>query len=179
MIDIAKKKLPKAVVMILVYVGYCAAQWYVMRGNMAYYGESYEWPSWFANDVWAFFLGGVFPFAVYEIVSRFVSRMLVAKTYGGDISSLKYGLDLTVAATGIFLFLIKLTYLAYPLQAAVVNIILDPVVTIGFVSLYLWYAFYRGYVDKTHYRTVVSNVLGMFLAVYGLLAVVNLIVTVI
>lgn len=179
MIDVARKKLPKAVPPILVYLGFCAAQWYVMRGNLAYYGESYDLPSWFANDVFAFLLGGIFPLALYEIFSRFASRALYSKTRGGDIASLKYGLDLTIFAAGIFLFLIKLTYFLYPLQAAVVDIILEPTVIIGFVSLYLWYAFYQNYVEKAYYRIVLNNVLGMFIAVYGLLTVFNILVAVI
>lgn len=174
MINIAKKKLPTWAISIIVYIGYCAANWFVMRGSLAYYAQQYGMPGWFANDAWAFFLGGLIPFAIYEILCSVMLRMIHTRT-GGDVASVKYGLSLAVTAANVFLFLLKFIYIAVPLYAPVINIILDPVVTVIFVALYMWYAFYQNYVERSRYRFVVTQVLGTFLALYGLLAAINLI----
>ena len=177
MIDIAKKKLPMPVVGVLVYLSYCAEGWFVSRGMMAYYGEKYGFASWFANDIWAFFTGGLVEFALFWLITVLTVRLLTARVGGGAIN-IRYGVCLTVIAANIVLFALKFMYLAFPLQASVIDIILVPSVTIAFVALYLWYAFGRGYVDKTRYRVVVTQVLGTFLTIYGVLAALNLFLSV-
>ncbi len=178
MINIAKKKLPSAVAFILVYLSYCAAGWYVMRGTMAVYGEHYGWPAWFANDIWAFFFGGIASFAVYALLSFFVYRMLAVRV-GGDMASVRYGMHYAVILSNIVLFLLKFIYLAAPVQASMLNIIFDPTVTLAVVALYLWYAFYQNYVEKSMYRIVVSQVYGMFVTVYAVLTVINILMSVV
>lgn len=176
MIDIAKKKLPNAVVNVLLYISYCAMGWYVMRGNMAYYGERYNWAGWFANDIWSFFLGGIVPFLLYSFLSAMAFRTVSVKT-GGDAKSILYGVSLTVICANIVLFALKFMYIAVPIAAPVINIIIDPLVTLIFVGLYLLYAFRMDYVQKPLYRVVVTQVLGTFLTVYGVFAVAELLMT--
>ncbi len=176
MINIAKKKLPQPVIYILVYISYCAMNWFFARGSIAYYAEQNGWGGWFANDIWAFFIGGLVPFALYAFLSWFVLRMLAAKV-GGDVASIGYGLHYAVIAANLVLFGLKFMYLALPVQSVAIDTLLNPVVTLGFVSLYLWYAFYVGYVDKALYRLVVSQVLGMFASVYAVVACVNLVLS--
>ncbi len=179
MIDIAKKRLPTGVMLLFVYISYCAAGWYVMRGNMAFYGERYGFPAWIANDVVAFFLGGVLPLIVYSFVSAFCMRSFSIRFRGrGDISAVRYGLHFAVIAANIVLFLLKFIYLSVPLYAALLNIILDPVITIMFVALYLLYAFKREYVEKCMFGTVVTQVMGGFITVYALVSVISLILAV-
>lgn len=174
MINIAKKRLPAHMTDILVYIGYCAVSWFFMRGNMAYYGSKQVFPSWLVNDAGAFFLGGLVPFLMYEVIAMFSFGKLAIKTGGGDIRSLRTGLDYTIVAANIFLFAVKFIYIAVPLYAPVIDIIINPVVTIGFVALYLWYAFYQDYVAKFRYQAVVTTVLGTFITIYGLIAVFKL-----
>ncbi len=176
MINIAKKKLPGAVVGLLVYLSYCAAFWYVMRGSLAYLGQSYGLKSWFVNDAWAFFIGGLLPTVIFYFFTWFTFRLLTVKA-GGDTASVRYGLCLTVIAANVLLFALKFMYIALPLYASTINIILDPVITVIFVALYLWYAFRMNYVDKSRYRFIVAHIFGMFLAVYGVLALLNLIMS--
>ena len=178
MIDISKKKLPTPAISAMVYISYCAMSWFVMRGNLAMYGSRMDFPSWFTNDAWAFFLGGLFPFLLYGIFTTFVFKMLPLKTGGGDVKSIKYGLNYAVIAANLILFLLKFMYIALPLYAPVIDIIIDPVVTVGVVALYMWYAFYLDYVDRSVYHAVVTQVLGVFLAVYGLLALINTVLAV-
>lgn len=180
MIDIAKKKLPQPAVDILVYLSYCAMSWFEMRGVLAYYCERNGFSGWIANDVWAFFIGGLLPFVLFELLTRFGFRRLSLLTGGSvdsarNTSSVCYGLKLTVIAANVVLFGLKFMYLALPLYANAINIILDPTVTIAFVSLYLLYAYKQNYVDKSRYRYVLTNVLGTFLVIYGLLALINMI----
>ncbi len=179
MINIARRKLPPVVMGIFVYISYCAMSWFVMRGTMAYYGEQYNWAAWFANDVFSFFIGGIVPLLLYEFLAWFALRMITAKIgRAGDIASVRYGLDFAVIAANVVLFALKFIYLAAPLYASMLNIILDPIVTIAFVALYLWYAYKQNYVDKSAYRIVVSQVMGIYLTVFGVLALINILVTV-
>lgn len=177
MINIAKKKLPKAALSVLVYLSYCAMSLFVMRGSMAYYGQYYGLPKWFTNDIWSFFLGGIIPFVLYEIISAFGFRMIWARA-GGDVASVKYGLGLTVIAANVFLALFKLIYIAVPLYATIINAIIDPVITLAFVAMYLLYVFKQQYVEKSRFRIVLTQVMGIFLIVYGVLAVLNIILAV-
>lgn len=147
---------------------------FAMRGSMAYYGQRNGWQSWFANDIWAFFLGGLVPTVIYSVITTFGFRTLVFKAHG-DIRSIKYGLHYTVIAANILLFGLKFIYIAAPLYASLLNIILDPTVTVLFVSLYMWYVFKQNYVDRSRFRIVLTQVLGAFIMIYGLLAIVNLI----
>ncbi len=163
---------------VLVYLSYCAMSWFVMRGTMAYYGNNYGWAAWFANDIWAFFIGGIVPFALYEFLTWFSFHLLVVKV-GMGATNIRYGLNIAVIAANLVLFGLKFIYIAFPLQAIIINIILDPAVTLLFVGLYLWYAFGREYVDKSRYRFVISQVMGLFTLVYGVLALINFIMTVV
>ena len=169
--------MPSPVLGVLVYASYCAASWYVMRGNLAYVGNQYQMPGWIVNDVVAFFLGGLVPFLLFWFFTSFVCRPLALKT-GGDLMSIKYGLGIAVATANVVLFAFKFSYTAYPLYAPIVNIIVDPTVTLLFVGLYMWYAFYRNYVDRSRFGMVLVQVLGTFAAVYGLLALFGMILSV-
>lgn len=178
MIDISKKKLPSPAIAAIVYISYCAMSWFAMRGVLAFYGQQYGLPAWLVNDAWAFFSGGLVPFLLFELFSMFIFRTLPMKTGGGDVKSIRYGLNYAVILANIVLFLLKFMYIAIPLYAPVIDIIIDPVVTILVVGLYCWYAFYMNYVDKSRYKIVLVQVLGTFLVFYGLLAVINMIVSV-
>ena len=179
MINIAKKKLPFPALVALVYISYCAMSWYSMRGTLAYYGEQYALGAWLANDVWAFFLGGLVPTLIFELVSTMLLKKLAMKLGPqNDVASIRYGVSLAVIAANVMLFALKFIYIAAPLYANLLNIILDPTVTLIFVGLYLWYAFKQNYVDKTLYRVIVTQVMTVFLGIYGLLAVVNIMIAV-
>lgn len=177
MIDIAKKRLPSAVISILVYLSYCGAGWYAARSSIAYIGEQYSMPGWFANDIWAFFIGGLLPFAVFMVLSMFVFRTLTIKVRG-NVAAIRYGLNYSVIAANLFLFAFKFIYLAAPLAAGIINTLIDPIVTISFVALYLLYAFKQNYVDKPYFRLIVSQVVGTFITVYAIVAVINIITAV-
>lgn len=174
MIDIAKKKLPAPILPILVYISYCAANWFAMRGNLAYYSAQMYIGDMLSYDAWAFFLGGIIPFALYAAISSFAFKTLRFKT-GGDIKSVKYGLHFAVIAANVLLFALKFIYIAAPIAATMLEIILDPVITIGFVALYMLYVFKMEYVEKSRFRFVLSQVMGAFIAVYGLLAAIQII----
>lgn len=178
MIDIAKKKLPSPILPILAYISYCAAGWFAARGDVAYYGYQMYMGDIFSHDAFAFFIGGIIPFAIYMAASSFIFKA-IAMRCGGDVKSIKYGLHFAVIAANILLFALKFIYIAVPMYATMLEIILDPIVTIAFVALYMWYVFKMNYVDKPMFRAVLTQVLGAFLALYGLLAVINLAITLI
>ncbi|MDE7106767.1 MAG: hypothetical protein K2O39_00405 [Clostridiales bacterium] len=177
MIDIAKKKLPWPILPFLVYVSYCAAGWFAARGDISYYVGQMGMSSGLSHDAFAFFFGGVIPFSLYIVIAQFMFRTMHMRC-GGDVRSLRYGLHCTVIVANLLLFALKFIYIAAPLCSALLEIILDPIVTIAFVSLYLWYAFKMEYVEKSRFRFALTQILGAFLAMYGLVAVINLIVSV-
>ncbi|MDE7163896.1 MAG: hypothetical protein K2O04_00520 [Clostridiales bacterium] len=176
MIDIAKKKLPLPILAILAYISYCAAGWFAARGDVAYYGYQMYMRDIISHDAFAFFFGGLIPFVIFMVVSGFVFKTLTVRC-GGDVKSIRYGLFFAVIAANVLLFALKFIYIAVPMYAAVLEIVLDPIVTIAFVSLYMWYVFKMAYVDKSVFRVALTQVLGAFLALYGLLAAVNLIMS--
>lgn len=173
MIDIAKKRLPPAALSLLVYVGYCGANLFVMRGSLAMYSSYYDFPSWFTNDIWAFFLGGILPFIIFELLTSFGFRMLAVKA-GAGVSSIRYGFSLAVIAANVFLTFFKFIYLAVPFAATIINIIIDPAVTLLFVGGYMWYAFKMEYVEKPRFRFVLTQTISAIAIVYGLVAFLNI-----
>lgn len=174
MIDIAKKKLPAPILPIIAYISYCAACWFSARGDLAYYGYQMFLGSIFSHDAFAFFIGGILPFALYMVISSFRFRSIAFRC-GGDVKSIQYGLHFAVIGANLLLFALKFIYIAAPLSSAVLEILLDPIVALGFVTLYLWYVFKMEYVEKSRFRFVLSQVLGTFLMVYALIAVLGLI----
>ena len=156
------------------YISYCAACWFSARGDLAYYGYQMYMGGLLSNDAAAFFIGGILPFALYIAISSFRFKALAFRC-GGDVKSVQYGLHFAVIAANVLLFLLKFIYIAAPLSLAVLEILLDPIVTLGFVTLYLWYVFKMEYVEKSRFRFVLSQVLGTFLTVYGLIAVLGLV----
>ena len=52
------------------------------------------------------------------------------------------------------------------------------VITLAFVALYLLYAFKQEYVEKSRFRIVLTQVMNIFLAVYGVLALLNIVLAV-
>lgn len=145
-----------------------------MRGEIAYYGYQMSMGDIFSHDALAFFIGGLLPFALYMLVSAFMFKPLNFKC-GGDVKSIQYGLHFAVIAANVLLFALKFIYIAAPLYSELLEILLDPIVTLACVALYLWYAFKMEYVDKSRFRFVISQVLGAFIAVYGLFAAIGLI----
>lgn len=173
MINIAKKKLPSPVIALFVYISYCLANWFSTRGMLAYYGQQMGLPGAFANDAVALFLGGLVPFAIYELLAMFLFKPLLMRI-SGDVRSIKYGLNYALIAANVFLFAFKFIYLAVPLYAALLETILDPVITVGFVALYMLYAFHQNYVEKSRYGVVLVRVMGAFIVFYGLIALLNM-----
>lgn len=176
MIDIAKRKLPSPILPILAYISYCAAGWFAARGDLAYYASTMYMGGMLSHDAFAFFIGGLIPFALYMIITRFIFRSMHMRC-GGDVRSIRYGLYFTVIAANLLLFALKFIYISAPLCSAVLEILLDPIVTIAFVALYLWYAFKMEYVEKSRFRFALNQIMSAFLALYGLLALLNLIVS--
>ncbi|MCH5351566.1 MAG: hypothetical protein J1F39_06340 [Clostridiales bacterium] len=178
MINIAKKRLPAALVSIFVYLSYCAAGWYLARSQMGYMGEQYSLPGWFANDIWAFFIAGLLPFALYAVLSMFVFRTLTVKIRG-NVDAVRYGLNFAVFFANIVVFGLNFIFLAAPAAVGVMKTLLAPVVTILFTSLYLVYAFRQEYVDRSAFNAIVAQVLGTMITVYGIVAAIGIVSSVV
>lgn len=172
MINIAKKKLPSPVIAIFVYISYCLANWFSTRGTLAYYGQQMG-VSGLANDAVAFFFGGLVPFAIYEVLVTMLFKRMLIRPFG-DVRSIKYGLNFAIIGANVLLFALKFIYLAAPLYATLLETILDPVITVAFVALYMLYAFCQNYVEKSRFGVVLVRVMGAIIVFYGLLALLNM-----
>lgn len=177
MIDIAKKRPPTAVLIAILYVSFCASMWFVSRGSIAYFSEQYMLPAALSNDVTAFIAGGMIPTLVFVLLSSAIYRN-VSMRVRGDIGALRLGVYYSVIAANIVLFAVKFVYIAAPLYASILETILDPTVTVLFVGLYMVYAFRMNYVEKNKFGLVLMQVLGTMAMVYGLLALIGLVVAV-
>lgn len=69
-----------------------------------------------ANYIVAFFIGGLVPTLLYELISRFLFRFSQARV-GGSVDTLMFALRLFYIAANVVIFLIKLVYLWYPARA--------------------------------------------------------------
>ena len=170
---------------VLLYFSYCASGWYIMRGNLAYVGQQYGMAGWFVNDVWAFFLGGLLPFVLYKFISSFVMRSLAVRLVAlpgtnraQGLEKFRRGLDVTVIIANAVLFAMKFMYLALPMYAYIIDMIVNPAVTILAVSGYMLYAFKKDYVEKSVFKIVLMQAIGAFVCVYGLLAILNMLLSV-
>ncbi|MDE6029836.1 MAG: hypothetical protein K2F90_05930 [Clostridiales bacterium] len=178
MIDIAKKKLPSPILPILAYISYCAAGWFAARGDLSYYSSTMYMSTVLSHDAIAFFFGGLIPFALFMLITRFIFRPLQMRC-GGDVRSVRYGLYFAVIAANLLLFALKFIYISVPLSSGILEILADPIIMIAFVSLYLVYAFKMEYIEKSRFRFALNQIMSAFCAMYGLLALLNLIVAVV
>ncbi len=182
MINIAKKKLPIPVVALFVYLSYCAAAWYITRGEVAYIAYRYKLGGWLANDIVAFFLGGLIPVLVYELLYFAIGKTKLTRIGAGqpyDTESVRYVINYAVITANLILFALKFMYLAVPMYAHLLDIILDPAVTLTVVGLFMLYVFKMQYVPKHLFSVAFSTVFGAFVTVYGLLTVISVITTVV
>lgn len=170
---IKEKKINKWIVIAVLYAAFCFAYFMPTRSTVALFAINYGLPSFLNNDVFAFFLGGIVPLAVYELISSFAFRFMHSRV-GGSTDVMRYTLRFFFIPACIVIGLVKLIYLAYPLISVFGNVIISTVVFIIFFCLYLWYAL-KNFVDKTRYSAVLYELGGTFIVIFGVLTLLELI----
>lgn len=174
---IKEQKINKWIVIAVLYASFCFAYFMTMRSTLALLALNYGMPSWLNNDVFAFFAAGVLPLAIYELITSFAFRFMQARM-GGQVDTMRYCLRFFFIPANIFIGLIKLLYLVWPLMSVYGNVFINTVVTMIFFSLYLWYVL-KNFVDKTRYSAVLYELGGTFIIIFGVYAVLELVMGVV
>lgn len=172
---IREKKIHPYIMTALVYVSFCASNWYMSRGSLAL--TAYQFPQLFQtavlfNDVVAFLVAGIIPTLVFELISMFTFRFAQVRM-GGSTDMMRYALRFFYVPANLVSFLIKLVYFITPLASVYGNIVIDLVVTAGFVAWFLFYSA-KNFVPKERWGAMLYQVGGTFLIVYGILTAIGL-----
>lgn len=170
---IKEKKIDYRIVIALLYVAFCFAYFVPARGSIALMAVNYNLPSFLNNDIVAFIAAGIMPLLVYEIVSsaafRFMQRGGAANAYG-----IRYALRFFYIAAALVTGGVKLVFMFYPIGTIWANILADALVPLVFFIGFMCFAL-KTYVDKTQYARFIYLLGGTFAVVYGLLALMGLI----
>lgn len=169
------KKIPAWVTVPAVYLSYCFATFMPFRGVWAALLSGTSVGIALDNYIVTFFLGGLIPFGLYEMITRFAFRFMQVRI-GGDSESLRYALRFFYVPANIVIGLLKLTYLAAPVFALYGDLIFDFVVTAAFFVGFLFYAVKS--IPKERISTALYLLGGTFIIVYGFIELINIIVEV-
>lgn len=171
-----KRRLDKRILIVLLYLSFCAAEFFTFRGTFAALMTNFGVPSAVVSNYFvAFFLGGIVPIALYELISRFLFRFSQV-TLGGRVDDYSYILRVFYIAANVLIFLVKLVYLWFPLLHIYGDIIIDFVFTSAAFAVFLWYVLRRE--PKEHIAPILYRLGGSYVVVYGIIAVINLLLEV-
>ncbi len=170
---IKEKKIDFKIVIAVLYVAFCFAYYVPMRGTLSLLGINYNLPSFINNDITAFIAAGILPILAYELITsmafRFMQRGGAAATDG-----MRYSLRFFYIGAALVMGGVKLVFMFFPLGGIWGNIIADTVIPLIFFIGYMCFAL-KTYVDKTLYSRFIYTLGGTFTVVYGVLAVMGLI----
>lgn len=162
----------------ILYLSFCAAGWYSARGVCAYYGVTNVALRWVANDAFAFFVGGVVPFALYKFLIPSIFNLIA--NVSGDREAIKLSgkLEYTYAVANVICFLVKLIYIAFPLASSIMNVFVDFVITGTMLVLFLWYTYKKSLIRREFFAVFMQKIAMRFLLIYGLVAFADLFVAI-
>lgn len=172
---IKAKKIKPGIVIALLYVSFCAASWYEMRGalaSMAQYGNLFS-SAVINNDVVAFLVGGLVPLGIYELLTRFVFRFSQVRI-GGATDDMRYALRFFYIGANLAAFGLKLLYLAFPLLYGYGTIFIDFITAAAFVVGYFFYIARHGYFEKERLSMVLYQLGGAFIIIYAFMGVLGI-----
>lgn len=172
----ARRHLDQRILIVLLYLSFCAAEFFTFRGTYAALMTNFGVPSAVvSNSIVAFFLGGLIPFVLYELISRFLFRFAQA-SLGGRVDEYAYILRVFYIAANAAIFLLKLLYLWFPLLHIYGDILIDFVITSAAFAVFLWYVLRRE--PKEHIAPILYRLGGSYVIVYGVIALIKLLLEV-
>lgn len=159
---------------LVLYLSFCATGWYMTRGVCAYYGSTNAMLTWVANDVVAFFIGGIVPFALYKFLIPSIFRLIAHVSQDNNVYKVSHALEYTYAGANVLCFLIKLIYIAFPLSALIMDVFVDFVITGGVMVAFFTYVYKKSLVKREYFSALMQKVAFKFLLIYGLVAFLEL-----
>ena len=177
MIAIIKdEKIPAWAMLTALYVSFCMSSFMTFRGAWAAMMSGMTSPSVVLNNyIVSFLVGGLIPFGVYELLTRFVFRFAQARL-GGDVEQMRYALRFFYIPANVVIFLLKLTYFAFPMLNMYGDLIFDFVVTAAFFVGYLFYIVRQ--IPKERIAPALYQLGGTFIIVYGFIELIAIVVEV-
>lgn len=174
---IKEKKIPSWAMVLTLYVSFCMSSFMTFRGTLSALMTNFAAPSVIIdNYIIAFLLAGAVPVALYELVTRFIFRFAQVRL-GGDTDLMRYSLRFFYIPANVIIFLLKLTYLAFPMLNIYGDLIFDFVVTAAFFAGYLVYV--SRHVPKERISAVLYQLGGSFIIVYGLVELLAIVMEVV
>lgn len=158
---------------IAVYLGFCAGFWMSTRGVIA----GLNFPRFFANDIMTFFIAGLLPTALYQLFIVSAFRLIAASGVVTNMQKHKERLSFFVIGASLVSFGIKWLYWLIPLAAPIVDVYLDFFVYA--IALTLYFVFTAKHLPKERVPLFVTQLSVRFLTVFAVLAITQLIVTVV
>ncbi|MDR2201396.1 MAG: hypothetical protein LBP26_01315 [Clostridiales bacterium] len=168
---VLEKKIDSRIAGFCLYLSFCAAELFLARGPFARILSymSPPWQSvWLSNIFFAFLFGGIFPWGMTELVSRFTFRTLTPYL-GAVCTDLKRSLRFFVIAANLVIAPLTLLYLISPLVAVAGAVVIPFVCYTGAFILYLFYVC-RRYVDKPRRSRVLTQLGALYAIAYPLVA---------
>lgn len=177
---IREKKVNSAILIVGMYLSFCASFWYTSRGNMAYTSYSLAGSVQsmvMTNEIASFFIGGLVPLLIYELFTSFAFKFTQARL-GAVADDMRYSLRFFYIPANLVCFGLKMFYLLTPLASVFGNIIIDFVISAMFV---VWFLFYcaKHFVQKEKWGAMLYQLGGTFIMFYAVIITFNLIMGVI
>lgn len=172
---IKEKKIPPAVMSVILYLSLSFSCWYYMREFMAYFAVVYlnsTAAMIFANPVVGSLLGGL---VWYLVINSLITRSLHPyKLSGVDNSAFVYVLKMAFAAAGIVYGGLSFIYFATPLISLYGDFILRFIVYTAFLVIVYVYAVKSGLVRKESIGRSMYAVFGTYLIAYAAIVALKL-----
>lgn len=163
---IKERKIPSWAMVLMLYLSFCLSGFMTFRGTWAALMTNFTAPSVVVdNYIVSFFIGGLIPLGLYEFLTRFVFRFTQARL-GGDVDVMRYALRFFYIPANVVIFLLKLTYLAFPMLNMYGDLIFDFVITAAFFVGFLF--FVVKLVPKERISAALYQLGGTFIIVYGI-----------
>ena len=170
---IKEKKINKWIVIAVLYVAFCFSYFVNSRGSVALMAINYGLPPMLDNDIFAFFVGGLMPVLIYEIITSFAFRFV--RTRGCVVADdMRYALRVFYIPAMVVAGGINLIFMFYPLGSVWAFALTQNLVPAIFFALFMVWSL-KTYIDKTQYSRLIFELGGTFVIVYVMIALLGLV----
>ncbi len=173
---IDNKKIPSGVMIALLGLSFGLAEWFTSRGVVANLSIElgYSMP-YLYNDIIAIVTGALFPILFYEVITTFAFRINVARFGATAVGQMRYALRYFYFVANLVIFALNFIFFAEPIASVWGTVVIKTLVLSVFIVLYMWYCAKR-YLTNTTWGAMCYQVGGMFVIIYGVLAVLQIVV---
>lgn len=170
---ISEKKINTNILSVILYLSFCFSGFYFARGSLAYAAviSGLGVSSVFTNVIIAFFIGGIIPVAVYEILTSFVFRSMKSSFIHAE--KMRYALKWFYFAANIVIGLVSLIYYISPLISIYGDIFIPFLIMTVFFVFYIVFIC-RRYVEKQRISHILIQLGGAYLLFYALFTAFNI-----